>query len=255
MFRDFRFSFLGLAATVALSGVSSTALAYDFQPMVAEFAPSGPGATRSFVIRNTQQAPIALQIESFKRSQGADGAEVRTPDEDFLITPPQIVVPPGASQNVRAQWIGGAPPKKELAYRFIVKQLPISYQTAATNTDKTASVAIGYTYEAAVYVTPPGAKPGARLVGVAPVTGPMGEKLLRVTLESTGNTRAIIDKPKLSLRPQSGGAVELTADQLKPMENFVVLVDTQRSIDLPWPEKVPFGPVSAEFSSDYYDVS
>ncbi|MGY6661035.1 MAG: fimbria/pilus periplasmic chaperone [Glycocaulis sp.] len=248
MFRSFRIAALaGLSACALLAH----ALAYEFSPIVAVFAPSGPGAVQTFTVRNTQSETVALQINAVRRFTSADGTETHEPElDDFIITPPQLVVAPGASQTVRAQWIGEPSPERELNYRFIVTQIPIRYQREV-RADTTANITLGYRYEAAVYVTPPGARPEARLVSVDPVEAGGGTMRLAVTLASVGRTRAILDNPVLRL--SSGGqSVTLEGVALQELQNRNLLSGTTRTFLIDWPDGLPRGAVSAEFSTAYY---
>lgn len=246
-------AYFGAAAAAALlTTLPQQASAFEFTPMVAQFAPSGPAAARSFVLRNTQEGVVAVQIQAVTRSVAEDGEEVRSPeDDDFLITPPQIVLAPGQSQNVRVQWLGDSAPERELAYRFLVTQVPITYQDKDLDAGAaTAKVAIGYNYEAAIYVTPPGAKPSAQVASAEPVTDAQGAKVLRLQLASTGGTRAILQQPALQVRG-GGASVTLDRTRLKALDTINLLAGTTRVVDLPWPEEVPFGPVEVQLSASY----
>jgi fimbrial chaperone protein len=249
MFRTIR---AAAFAAAAAAGLLASAAAYEFTPIVAVFAPSGPGAVQSFVVRNTQPETIALQITAVRRLTAPDGAESHEPEfDDFIITPPQLVVAPGASQTVRAQWIGDPAPERELSYRFIVTQVPIRYEREVRE-ETTANITLGYKYEAAVYVTPPGAQPLARLVSADPVQSEDGTTRLAVTLASEGGTRAILENPVLRLSGANGQSVTLEGDTLPELRNKNLLSGTTRTFMLDWPTGLPQGPVSAEFSTDYY---
>lgn len=247
-----------LAATSSLlaSAFASSAYAFEFSPIVAQFAPKGAGATRSFLITNSNPQPAAIQLEVFKRTMSPSGEEIRTPEtEDFIVTPPQMVVAPGASQNVRVQWIGEGDPKQELSYRLIVNQLPIPYKTAAISDRRQAQVQLGYRYEAAVYITPAKATPDARLVAAEPATDKDGAKTLAFTLESAGTTRALLAKSELKVRPKGGGAwTSLDADALKPVTNVNLIAGSRVRYEIAWPAQVAYGPIDAEFSTEYVNV-
>lgn len=229
------------------------AAAYEFAPIVAEFEPSGPGAARSFVVNNTQSGPVALQIEVFARTSDETGNEVRVPDYDsFIITPPQLVVPPGTSQAIRAQWIGPDQLEREQAYRIIVTQLPIRFAADAREGDIQADVSMGYTYEAAAYVSPRGASPSAELVMAEPLLADDGTQMLRLTIRSTGKKRAILDQPRLKISSSSGGSVELEGERLSALQLKNILSGTQAVIDIPWPEELAFGPVDVQMTTRYF---
>ena len=56
-----------------------------------------------------------------------DGIETnQDANDDFIVYPPQLIVPPGTQQVIRVTWIGEPEPPIELAYRLIAEQLPIN---------------------------------------------------------------------------------------------------------------------------------
>lgn len=228
--------------------------AYEFSPIVAQFDPSGPGAARSFVVNNTQSAAVALQIEVYARSANERGEEVRVPDYDsFIVTPPQMVVAPGTSQAVRVQWIGDPKPEREMAFRIVITQLPIRFASESPDKDIKADVAVGYKYEAAVYVAPGNASPSAELIKSEPVLNETGQRVLRLTVKSTGKRRAILDQPRLQISAAGrGGGIELQGERVKPLQMKNLLSGTQAIIDIPWPEEIEFGPVDVQLNTRYF---
>src|SRR5690606_41877658 len=79
-------------------------------------------------------------------------------DDDFLIFPPQGVLPAGGRQVVRLQWLGPAEPDTSQSYYVSVEQLPVKLDPVA-NEQIGAQVQILYNMRALVVVAPPGAKP------------------------------------------------------------------------------------------------
>lgn len=246
----FRRLLLALLLTATLFATS--AHAYEFSPIVAQFDASGPGAARNFTVRNTQPGPVALQIEVFSRTADENGNEVREPDFDnFIVTPPQLVLAPGAGRSVRVQWIGTPAPEREMAFRIVVSQVPINFDEDAGEGEVSATVAIGYTYEVAAYVSPPKASPSVVLSSADPVTAPDGKNTLRLTIASNGTKRAILSETKLTINSEAGGTVVLEGDRLSQLKMKNILSGTQAVVDIPWPEEIPYGPVSVSLDTSY----
>ncbi len=240
------------ALFLVFSLASPAATAFEFSPIIAQFDPSGPGSARTFIAHNTQQEPVALQIEVFSRSADETGAETRVPDHDnFIITPPQLVLAPGTSRSVRVQWLGEAAPEQELAFRIVVSQIPINFDQESDGNEISASVAIGYKYEVAAYVAPAKTTPKAILASAEPVTRADDQKELRLTLRSTGTRRAILNQPKITVRSASGAEVTLEGDSLPGLHMRNMLSGTQAIISVPWPDQLPFGPVDATLDTAY----
>lgn len=242
-----------IAAILVNVLVSQQATAFEFAPIVQEFSPKGGGAVRSFVIRNTQAETVAIQIESFQRTTDEFGEEQRKPEyDDFVISPPQLVLQPGMSQAVRIQWIGDPEPQQELSYRLIVSQVPIKY-AAETTEEVSATLHMGYRYEAAIYVTPPRAKPKAELVSAQPAEDETGNQVLRLSLKSVGETRAILEDPTLLVTSASSEeTARLSGDLVSALHMRNLISGSSAVIDLPWPSSIPYGPVTATFDTNYY---
>lgn len=246
--------FRRMVLTLVVSGLAlvPAARAYEFAPIVAEFAPSGSGASRTFTVRNTQQESVALQIEVYSRSADETGEETREPDYDsFIVAPPQMVLAPGAGRSVRIQWIGEPDPERELAFRFIVSQLPINFSQQTTNTGASGTVSVGYRYEVAAYVGKSGGRPNVTVTEAKPVLDETGGKMLRLTIVNGGSIRGILTDPKLTLKAKSGASVTLGAERLPGLQLRNMLSGTQAILVIPWPDEVPFGPVDAELQTDY----
>ncbi len=243
----------GFLFVALFASAFARAAAFELSPIVVQLEPRGPGAARNFVVNNTQSDPIALLIEVYARSASDYGEEIRTPDYDsFVITPPQLVVEPSTSQAIRVQWIGPPDIERELAFRVIVRQLPIRFLSENQGGDFQADVAVAYRYEAAVYVAPPQSKPSAELVSSEPAIDEFGRPVLRLTIASKGSMRAILDQPRLQITSASGGSVELTGERVDTLQMKNILSGTQAVIDVPWPDEVEFGPVSVTLNTRYF---
>ena len=246
------YRYLILAILMVFAPLMQAAFAYQLSPIVAQFAPKGPGASRTFVITNTHAEPIALQIEMFRRSADPTGKETREPEyDDFIVTPPQMVIAPGQSQSIRAQWVGDGAPEKELSYRLVVTQLPIKFAKESSGEGVNVDVSMGYKYEAAVYVSPVSGKPSAQIIKSEAAIDATGQRVLRVTVQSTGERRAILVDPTLTISA-GGQTVQLSGEDILPFNNRNLIAGSQAILDVPWPASLPFGPVSTSLDTKYF---
>ena len=242
------FSAAALASTVMLA---EPAQAYDLRPIVLQLSPTGPGTTQSVIITNSHDEPIAIELRAFRREQKPDGTEDRVPeDEDIIISPPQLVIAPGASQSVRVRWVGNPAPDHELSYRLVSEQLPIKLASEKRG-DFSANVSVNYRYEAALYVTPDNAAPSAQIVRAEPVTDQNGMPMLELEIANSGTRRATLEEPRLKLTSASGQEVTLEGDAVKPLAQMVTLVGAHRTVRVAWPENFAVGPVKAELQTRY----
>ncbi len=224
--------------------------AYDLSPMVIELKAAGQGSAASGVITNTHEVPIAIEVKIFNRVQQSDGTDVLSPElEDILVTPPQMVIAPGASQSFRVQWIGESKPTSEIAYRLVTEQLPIRFSKVTRN-DKTAELTMKYRYEVALYVEPDGSKPEVSLVSARSVKNDKGNHL-ELVIQSSGTRRAILDKPVLNLSSASGQSLILEGEQTEALAGINILPGVARTVMMPAPEGLPSGDLTGTLSTDF----
>lgn len=240
------------AAALCAALLSSSAWAYDVKPMVVELSPSGSGSSATVTIANTHKVPIAIEVSVHDRKQQPDGSDALTrEDDDLIVTPPQLVLQPGASQAVRIQWVGEPDPKRELDYRLITEQLPIPLARRKER-DVDAQLTMKYRYEVALYVIPRGAAPSARLESAEVVSGQDGRKL-HVAIASEGTRRSILDKARLTL--SSGGrSFTVDGEAAAALQGLNVLPGSTRVVILPAPPDMPTGKVSGELETGYLSL-
>lgn len=240
----------GILACATLWGACiSSAGAYELRPMVIELSPSGSGSSASVTITNTHKVPIAIEISVHKREQNTDGSDKLSPEvEDLIVTPPQMIIPPGASQSVRVQWVGNGVPDHELPYRLVTQQLPIRL-SQVTRDDKTADLTMKYRYEASLYIVPRGVEPSVRISSAEVVSSESGDKL-RLTILSEGTKRAILDSPRLTLARSTGNLV-LEGEGIAELQGMNILPGSTRIVDIAAPQGFSKGTVSAQIETRY----
>lgn len=94
--------------------------------------PAGPGAA-AITLRNASGAPIHAQVRVFRWTQ-ADGADVLTPTDDAVASPPILRIAGNGEQMVRVvrpldpvlrnDASTSAVPPTETAYRLLIDELP-----------------------------------------------------------------------------------------------------------------------------------
>ncbi|BDI61942.1 hypothetical protein MACH05_25020 [Qipengyuania nanhaisediminis] len=205
-------------------------------------------------ITNTHQVPIAIEVEAFKREQRPDGTDELTLDEeDLIIFPPQMVIPPGQSQSFKVQWVGDSAPARELAYRIVTTQLPIRFDTPEVN-GRRADLAVNYRYEAALYIMPPGVEPVAELISARTVVAEDGAKQIELEIASIGSMRAIIEQPSLEITTSSGQSFTLDGDAVLPLVGLNILPGNTRIVRIAAPDAIGDGPITATLDNTYIQL-
>lgn len=241
--------FLSFIFFIILSGISP-ALAFRLEPISRVFEPAGAGATQSYEVINDSEEQIAVELSMAERKISLEGQETtESADDDFLVYPSQIVLPPQGVQSVRVTWLGNPNPEKELAYRIIAEQLPINLKQPEESQAETISGAIKvmFRYIGSVYIRPKNAESKVVLNGITHEKGTDGNDRLVITFDNQGTRRAVLSELNLNLTSQ-GSQLTLKPEQLEGVNNGVILAGNQRRFSMPWPQQLPIGEVTGTFT-------
>lgn len=198
-----RFGRLLTALFATFAVLASPVSAMRVSPMVVEMESRGSDAVARIEVQNINPGRLAFETRVFRMEIDADGAIVETPsDEDFLIFPPQGVLPVGGRQVVRLQWVGDPEMATSHAYYLSVEQLPVAFETG-NEESVAAQVQVLYNMRALVVVAPRDAKPdvtaaSVRQVSYQPRALPGSDELppmvdgVEVTLRNEGRRHAMM---------------------------------------------------------------
>ncbi len=157
-----------ILATTAIVAISA-AHAMRVSPMVVEMTTKGAGATARVEVQNLNPGALPFETRITRIDYDDKGVMSETPaDADFLVFPPQGILPPGARQVIRLQWVGDADMPASRGYYLSVNQLPVDL--APGQASGGAQVQVVYHMKALVTVAPPNAVPKVEVVSVKPVT-------------------------------------------------------------------------------------
>lgn len=241
--------FFSFILFIILSGISP-ALAFKLDPISRVFEPAGAGATQSYEVINDSAEQIAVELSMAERKISLEGQETtESADDDFLVYPSQIVLPPQGVQSVRVTWLGNPNPEKELAYRIIAEQLPINLNNPEESQAETTSggVKVMFRYIGSVYIRPKNAESKVVLNGITHEKGTDGNDRLVITFDNQGTRRAVLSELNLNLTSQ-GSQLTLKPEQLEGVNNGVILAGNQRRFSIPWPQQLPIGEVTGTFT-------
>ncbi len=210
---------------------SGSSWAFRLVPFSATLEPSGQGASHGFKVTNDSSEPIAVEVTIKGRQMGFQGEEklIDEAEDDFVLYPPQFIVPPQGTQTINVQWIGEADLKEEKAFRLIAEQVPVNLQKP--DKKEAARVQILLRYVGALYVTPKGAKSKIIVEAVKETKNKKGERQLSVVLHNQGNRHTLLEDITLKL-----GNLTLKGDQLKGMKGENLLAQTRRQFLIPYPK-------------------
>lgn len=176
MFRELLTPGLRRTAIVAaglIAGLAAVSAAWAMRvsPMVAELTTSGAGSAARIEVGNIGAAAMPFETRITRIDYDADGNLIETDqDEDFLVFPPQGLVPVNGRQVVRVQWVGEGELDTSRAYYLAVRQLPVQTDVnAQPESGGAISVSVLYTMKALIVVAPPGAKADVKVESVTPI--------------------------------------------------------------------------------------
>lgn len=155
---------LALAAGGWLATASPAAAQLAVEPLFLEVHPGQSAAIRA---RNTSDKQMTLELLITRRHVDREGNQTRTDaDNDFILIPPQAVVPPLGAQVFRLQPLPNDATTSE-SYFVTVKQLPVKMDDIPGGG---AQLQIVFAFDVAVHVVPDGADAKPELVSAAPST-------------------------------------------------------------------------------------
>lgn len=114
-------------------------------------------------ITNDGDSEIVLQADLHSWAQKPDGTDQLTLTEDLILSPPIIKLAPKAKQVVRLARLVPPDPKRQMTYRFILREVP-----EALAPKNKIQVPIALALSMPVFITPPNARRGVtcELAGV-----------------------------------------------------------------------------------------
>ena len=230
--------------TVAIGLVSVTMWAVPagstrVQPMVYELTPSGARSQQDLRVENNSDRPLPLELRAERRFIATDGTETRaSAEDDFLIFPPQGIVPPNGFQTFRVKYVGDPLIAKTSLYVITVAQLPLDSGTAPTG------VQILVNLGTSVAVTPEGATPK---IAVTKTAHSADGKSIEMTIANTGARFARLYNGVVTFTAGTD-RVTLEGEALRAaIAQPLIEAQSTRVVSLAIPEKLAGKDVTADF--------
>ena len=230
--KSFSYSLISL---VFLLLTTFSANALQMNPLSLTLKPSGGGAKQSVTVSNESNEPIAVQFSVMTRQQ-LNNKEIRKPaDNDFMIYPPQMIIPARSTQKVRVEWLGAGQLPREKAYRLIAEQVYVSLDNKNQTGVKMLMTLVG-----ALYVQPNGMKSNLDVTSVK-----RHGNQLAVTVANSGNRHRLMKYATLILR-NGGQTLTLKGKQLVGLDGNNVLGGSTKRFTIPLPKGFRDAPWQAQ---------
>lgn len=215
----------GLAAAMLLAGSAAHA-GVRVEPMSYDLTPSGTDSREDLRVENTSAQPTPVDVFVERREILPDGSEKRTPaDDDFLIFPPQGIVPGNGFQTFRVQYVG-PPITKTVLYSVTVAQQPVDMTGSGDS-----GVQVLFNMGTLAAVSPTGSEPKLVVEGVT--AGAEAAKL-QVTVSNEGNRYTRLRTGRWTFKAANGVTEVLEGEALqKAVAQPLIEPGTRRVIELP----------------------
>lgn len=137
-----------LAAALWLMSSVAAHAAFDVQPLRVTLD-IGKGQTSSGIsINNTGDTDLPFEIRVERRVIDENGQQTYEPiEDDFVVFPPQGLIPAGGTQAVRFQYLGDIELSQSQGYVLRVSEVPV-------RDPNFSGIQFAYSFGAAIYVKP-----------------------------------------------------------------------------------------------------
>ena len=233
----------GLAATTAALSFALPAHAMSVTPIVLDMTTT-PGKAQQITVVNDAAKPLPVEIVVSRIELDEKGEmSAKLAGDDFLVFPPQALVPAGATQNFRIQWVGDPQIPASQSYVFSVNQVPVKMPEGKSG------VQVVFNFATIVNIAPPGGKSAIDLVKAGVDKDDKGKPRPAVTVKNPGNSYAKLTDATIKL---SGGSWSetLTPERLRQSMG-VGLVQPGKTRRFLLPVDMPAGVTNVTASIDY----
>lgn len=216
--------------------------AWSFQltPMSAVIDLAGASPTTTFEVTNPGNSPVAIELRVATRRMDPDGTELNEDASDQIqLFPSQLVLRRGASQTVRARWIGQSMPDRELPFRVTAEQLPINLNRGQT---EASGLQFMLRYRATLYVRPPGTAPDLQVLRI----DADDPEHVTVVLRNNGTRHQLFFQGAVILEDGQGAVREIDFETFDAFLGVNVLPGEERRVRMPR-DQLPFEPASVRF--------
>lgn len=166
-------------------------------PVIVDMSTSGSGNHAQITVVNESAKVLPVEIVVSRIEVGESGEITSTPaGDEFVLFPPQALVPAGATQNFRVQWVGAPQIKTSQSYIFSVNQVPVKMPKGESG------VQVVLNFSTIINVAPPGGQASINLVGASIGKDDQGKLRPALTVRNPGNAHAKLTDATITL---SGG--------------------------------------------------
>ncbi|MBS0243644.1 MAG: molecular chaperone [Proteobacteria bacterium] len=224
---------LGLTVFL-LSATIAAAQGITVSPMQVEMVSSGAHnrAVVSVVNGSNQAMPVEAVVQRMALDENGKSHTAKAGDE-FLVMPPQAMIPAGATQNFRIQWLGDPVIDQSQSFFIFFNQVPVKTPQGKAALQVVMSMGV------MVNVAPPQGSPSLNLVSTGIIADKSGRRHPTITVSNPTKVHALL--PQATVKLSSGSWSETLSAGLISERVGIGLVQPGRQRKFVLPVDLPPG--------------
>ena len=197
------------AAVIAAFGIAGSANAMTVTPIHVEMKSAGAASRNQVTVTNPGKTPLPVEtfLEKMQLDENGERKMSRAGD-NFLVFPPQAMIPPGGTQVFRLQWVGEPALARSESYMFSISQVPVKLPKGQSKVQVVMSFGVVVNVAAIQGVA------SLKVVGTSLTTDKAGKRRAVVTVENASTTHALLPQGKLSVAG-NGWSHSLTQNEIR----------------------------------------
>lgn len=224
-----------LNAVAAIGLAIPVAHALTVSPLQLEMTSAGSRSHAQVTVVNTDSAPLPVEAVVQRLSLDENGRQITSKSgEDFLIMPPQAIIPPGGTQNFRVQWLGDPLLQRSESFVLSISQVPVKLVQSKPGVQVVMALGV------VINVAPAEGAPHLSVVGSGVVTDKAGKRWPSITVENSSNVHALLPQATIQLSSGSWSST-LTPQTLDNGNLGIGLVQPGKRRKFTLPVEVPQG--------------
>jgi fimbrial chaperone protein len=213
-------------------------------PIHVEMTSAGSGGRAQVTVTNDGTTPLPVEAAVQKLILAEDGAQqLAKGGDDFLVFPPQALIPPGASQVFRVQWVGEPVIAESESFMLSMNQIPVKLPEGQS------AVQVVMSFGVVINVAPPQGTPALALVAAGIAKSKDGKRHPTITVENSSKIHALLPQSTIQV---SGGGWSHAFSPLELREKVGIgLVQPGKRRRFVLPVDLPDGVTSVQASLDF----
>jgi fimbrial chaperone protein len=233
-----------LTAALLLAWAPEGARAMSVSPTHIELKSTGSESRAQVVVRNDSAEPLPVEATLQKLVVDAKGKSNATVESnDFLVFPPQTLIPPGGSQVFRITWVGEPLIDRSQSYQLTLSQIPVRLKQTANR------VQVVMAFGVVINVAPPRGQAQLDLVGTSITTNAKGVRNPVITVRNPSRVHALL--PQSTIRLAGDGWSQTLTSAILDQQVGIGLVQPGKERSFVLPVTVPSGVRQVRASLDF----